>query len=241
MQNISPVLNSCCCCSDAEPCRTLRLQHARLSCPSLSPSLLTLFRWVSDDIQPSHLLLLISSALNLSQHQVVFQSQLFALGGQSIGASASASVLPKNIQNWFPLRLTELTSLLSKGLKPQFKNINSSVISLLYGPPLTSIHDYRKNHSFDYINRAFQLWEYYQNSLCLQIAPFVTLACYSALNTVKMKETSFKMQYLDAISKATQNDLCSFPRQTIQYHGNPSLCPDSVMLKKLKLNSSMKT
>ena len=34
-----------------------------------------------------------------------------------------------------------------------------------------------------------------------------------------------EMQYLDAISK-TQNDLCSFPRQTIQYHSNPSLCPD---------------
>ena len=36
------------------------------------------------------------------------------------------------------------------------------------------------------------------------------------------------------------NDLCSFPRQTIQYHSNPSLCPTS-MLKKLKLNGSMKT
>ena len=40
-------------------------------------------------------------------------------------------------------------------------------------------------------------------------------------------------------SQKRQNDLCSFPRQIIQYHGNPSLCPRPVMLKKLKLNSSM--
>ena len=42
-------------------------------------------------------------------------------------------------------------------------------------------------------------------------------------------------------SQKQQNDLCSFPRQTIQYHSNPSLRSDQVMLKKLKLNSSMKT
>ena len=42
-------------------------------------------------------------------------------------------------------------------------------------------------------------------------------------------------------SQKRQNDLCSFPRQTIQYHSNPSLCPRPVMLKKLKLNGSKKT
>jgi len=41
-------------------------------------------------------------------------------------------------------------------------------------------------------------------------------------------------------SQKWQNDFCSFPRQTIQYHGDPSLCPNSVMLKKLKLKVSMK-
>ena len=49
-------------------------------------------------------------------------SQLFASGGQSIGASASASVLPKSIQGWFPLRLTGLISLLSKGLSGVFSS-----------------------------------------------------------------------------------------------------------------------
>ena len=83
-----------------------------------------------------------------------WKSQLFAWGGQSIGVSASASVLPMNIQDWFPLGLTGLISLQSKGLsrvfsKPQLKSINSLVLSFLYSPTLTSIHDYWKNHSLD--------------------------------------------------------------------------------------------
>ena len=49
-------------------------------------------------------------------------SQLFATGGQSIGASTSASVLPVNIQGWFPLGLTGLISLLSKGLSRVFSS-----------------------------------------------------------------------------------------------------------------------
>ena len=70
-------------------------------------------------------------------------SQLFVLGGQNIGASASASVLPVNIQDWFPLQLTGWISLQSKGLSesspsPQFKSINSSALSFLYSPTLTS-------------------------------------------------------------------------------------------------------
>ena len=80
---------------------------------------------------------------------------LFTSVGQSIGASASATVLPMTIQSWFPLGLTGLISLLFKGLSqesslaPQFENMNSLVLSLLYGPTLTSIHDYWKNHRFD--------------------------------------------------------------------------------------------
>ena len=81
-------------------------------------------------------------------------SQLFTSGGQSTGASASASVLPMNIQDWFPVGLTGWISLQPKDSWesspiPQFKSNNSSVLSLLYGSTLTSIHDYWKNHSFD--------------------------------------------------------------------------------------------
>ena len=81
-------------------------------------------------------------------------SQFFTSGGQSIGVSASASVLPVNIQNWFPLGWTGWISLQSRGLSrvfstPQFKRIDSSVLSFLYSPTLTSTHDYWKNHSLD--------------------------------------------------------------------------------------------
>ena len=81
-------------------------------------------------------------------------SQFFTSGGQIIGVSASPSVLSMNIQDWFPLEWTGWISLLSKGLSrfsptPQFKSISSSVLSFLYGPTLTSVHDYWKNYSFD--------------------------------------------------------------------------------------------
>ena len=81
-------------------------------------------------------------------------SQFFASGGQSIGVSASASVLPMNIQDRFLLGWTRLVSLQSKGLSrvfptPQLKNISSLALSFLYSPTLTSIHDYWKKHSID--------------------------------------------------------------------------------------------
>ena len=74
---------------------------------------------VSDAIQPSHPLASPSPpALNPSQHQ----SQLFTWGGQSIGVSASASVLPMNTQDWSPLGWTGWVSLQSKGLLRVFSN-----------------------------------------------------------------------------------------------------------------------
>ena len=81
-------------------------------------------------------------------------SQLFAWGGQSIGVSASASVLPMNTQDWSPLGWTYGISLQSKGLSRVFsnttvQNINSSVLSFLHSPTLTSIHDHWKNHTLD--------------------------------------------------------------------------------------------
>ena len=73
-------------------------------------------------------------------------------GGQSI--AASASVLPANIQDWFPLGLTGCVSCSPKHSQessptPQFKSINSSVLSFLYSPTLASVHDYWKKHSFN--------------------------------------------------------------------------------------------
>ena len=79
----------------------------------------------------------------------------FTSNGQSIGGSASASILPMNIQDWVPLRLTGWISLQSKKLSRVFSNttvqsISSLVLSLLYGITLTSTNDYWKNHSLDY-------------------------------------------------------------------------------------------
>ena len=111
---------------------------------------------VSDTIQPSHPLSSPSPpTFNLSQHQDLFQWVSSShQSGQSIKASASASVLPMNIQDWFPLGLTGWISLQSQGLSSVFSNTtvqkhHSSVLSFLYGLTLTSIHDYWKNHSFE--------------------------------------------------------------------------------------------
>ena len=98
-----------------------------------------------------HTLLLLLSIFQASGSFPV--SQFFASGGQRIGVSASASVLPMNIQDWFPLGLTGLIFLQSKGLSRVFSNttvqsINCSALSFLYSSTLTSIHDYWKKYSF---------------------------------------------------------------------------------------------
>ena len=79
--------------------------------------------WINDAIQPSHPLSSPSPpALNLSQHQSIFpKSWLFTSSGQRIGVSASASVVPMNIQGWFPLGWTD-TLLQSKGLSRVFSS-----------------------------------------------------------------------------------------------------------------------
>ena len=83
--------------------------------------------------------------------RVFSNESVFASGGQSIGASAS--VLPMNIQDWFPLGLVvspcSPRHSQESSPTPQFKSIHFSVLSFLYCPILTSVHDYWKNHSFD--------------------------------------------------------------------------------------------
>ena len=81
-------------------------------------------------------------------------SKLFAWGAQSTGVSALASFLPTNTQDWSPLEWTGWISLSPKDSQessptPQFKSINSSALSFLYSPTLTSIHDHWKNHGLD--------------------------------------------------------------------------------------------
>ena len=122
------MLQYCCCCSVPQSCPTLSdpMDYSMPGFPVLHylPQFAqTHVHGVSDAIQPSHPRSLPSlPVLILSQHQGLFQRVDSASGGQSIGASASASVLPMNIQGWFPLGWTGLISLPSKGLSRVFSN-----------------------------------------------------------------------------------------------------------------------
>ena len=130
--------------------RPLGLQHARLPCPSLSPGVCSnscpSSPWCHPAISSS--VIPLSSCLQSFPTSGSFlMSQLFASGDQSTGASASTSVVLMNIQGWFPLGLAGLITCCPRDSQessptPQFKSINSSVLSFLYGPTLTSTHDY---------------------------------------------------------------------------------------------------
>ena len=105
--------------------RPHRLQHARLPCPSPTPRVYSnscpLSQWCHSTISSS--VIPLSSCLQSFPASGSFpMSQFFASGGQSIRASASASVLPMNIQDWFPLEWTDWISLQSKGLSRVFSN-----------------------------------------------------------------------------------------------------------------------
>ena len=123
-------------------------QHARPPCPSPSPGVHSDSRLSSPWCHPaiSSLVVPFSSCPQSFPASGSFpMSQFFARGGQSIGVSAAASVLPMNIQDWSPLRWTGWISLQSKGLSGVFSN-NSSALSFLHSPTLTSIYDHWKNH-----------------------------------------------------------------------------------------------
>ena len=99
------------------------LWHARLPCPSPTPGTCLnscpSSQWCHPAISSS--VVPFSSCFQSFPASGSFPvSQFFASGGQTIGVSASASVRPMNIQDWFPLRLTGLISLLSKGLSRVF-------------------------------------------------------------------------------------------------------------------------
>ena len=153
-------------CLIAKLCPTLLwprgLQHVRLPCLSTSPGACSnscpLSWWCHPTI--SSCVVPFSSCLQSFPASGSFPvNQLFTSGGQS--TEASASVLPINTQDSSPLgglvgspcspRDSQESS-----PEPQFKSINSLVLSFLYGPALTSIHDYWKNHSFDYKDLCWQ-------------------------------------------------------------------------------------
>ena len=142
---------SCWCYSVTQSCLTLcdSMDCSTPGFPVLHqlPELAqTHVHWVGDAIKPSHPLLSPSpAALNLSQQLGAFPTTpFFASGGQSIGASASASVLPMNIQDWLPLGLTGWVSLQSKGSSSLLQHHSSKASILQHSAffTVTAIHDY---------------------------------------------------------------------------------------------------
>ena len=119
---------SCCCCLVTKSCPNL---HDPMDCSTPGFPVLhylpgfaqTHVHLAGDAIQPSHPVIPFSSCLQSFPASGSFLiNQFFAWGGQSIGASVSASVLPVNIQDWFPLGLIGLISLKSKGLSRVFSS-----------------------------------------------------------------------------------------------------------------------
>ena len=146
--------------SSSAVCKSLwphGLQHARLLCSSPTPRACSpswpLSRWSHPTISSS--IVPFSSCLQFFPASGSFlRNQFFTSGGQSIAVSASASVLPMNIQHWFPLGWIGWISLQSKGLSRVFSN---TIVQKhqFFGTQLslwsnfTSIHDYCKNCNFD--------------------------------------------------------------------------------------------
>ena len=121
-------ISICTCCSHSAVSSSLWLRevkHVRLLCPSPSSWVFSnscpLSQWCHPTLSSS--VIPFSSCLqSFPASGSLTMSQFFASGGQSIGASASASVLPMNIQDWFPLGWTGLISLLSEGLSRVFSS-----------------------------------------------------------------------------------------------------------------------
>ena len=125
-------------------------QHARPPCPSPSPGVYPnpcpLCQWCHPT-NSSSIIPFSSCPQSFPASESFQMSQLSTSGGQSIGVSSLTSVLPMNTQDWSPLWWTGGISLSTRdsresSLKPQFKSINSLVLSFLFSSALTSVHDY---------------------------------------------------------------------------------------------------
>ena len=202
------------------------LQHARPPCPSPSPRPCSnshpLSQWCHfNPLIPSPL------AFNLAQQDgkrpisIFPMYQSFASGGQSTGVSASASVLPMNIQDWFPLGWTGLISLQSKmtlkSLKssptPEFNGINSLVLNFLYSPTLTSVHDYWKNHSFDYRDFVSKVMSLLFNMLSRLVVTFLArsrhllISCLQSPSAVILEPKKIKSVTVPTVSPSICHDV----------------------------------
>ena len=158
-----------------------RLQHARLPCPSLSLGVCSnscsLSQWCHPNV--SSCIVHFSSCLqSFPASGSLPMSQIFRSGGQSTGDSALASVLPMNIQGWFPLGLNGFISFLSKELSRVFSKTTVQKHQL-FGAQLslcsnsTSVHDYWKHQSFGfYMDLLLAKWCLFFNTMSRFIIAF---------------------------------------------------------------------
>ena len=153
-----------------------RLQHSWLPCPILSP-------WVFSGLSPMSFwcyLTISPCAIPFSSCPQSFpvsgsfpMNPLFASDGQSIGASASVSVLPMNIQGWLVWSPCSLVDSQGSSSAPQFESISSSMFCLLYGPTLTSIHDYWENHTLSMWSFVGKVMSLLCNTLSRSVIAFL--------------------------------------------------------------------
>ena len=158
------IIDCCCCCS---------LCHVQLfvspltttpqaSCPSSSPGVCSnscpLGQWCYPTISSS--VILFSHLQSFPASRSFLMCQLFTLGGQSIGASTSASVFPMHIQGWFPLGLTGLISLQSKGLSRVFSKTTVQKHQFFGAQPSlwpnSHIHTWLEKPYFDSMDLCWQ-------------------------------------------------------------------------------------
>ena len=170
------------------------LQHTRLPRPSPAPkdcsNSCPSSQWYHPTI--SSFVVPFSSHLQSFPASGSFQmSQLFTSGGQSIGVSGSASILPMNIQDWSPLGWAGWISLQSKDPQEssptsQFKSINYSLLSFLYSPTLTSIHDYGKTRALTrqtFISKVMSLFFNMLSRFVIAFLPRIKLLLISWLQS----------------------------------------------------------
>ena len=138
------------------------LQNTRLPCPSYLPELAQIHvYWVSDAIQLSSSVIPFSS-FNLSQHQGLFQ---WVSSSHQVAKVLELQLQHQSfqwifrtdfLQDWLVWSPCSPRDYQESSPTPHFKSINPLALSLLYGPTLTSTHDYWKNHSFDYMDLVWQ-------------------------------------------------------------------------------------
>ena len=172
------------------------LEHTRPPCPSLTSRVYSnscpLSRWCHPTIS--------SSVVPFSSHLQSFpasrtfpMSQFFPSGGQSIGTSASASVLPMNIEDWFPLGLTGLISLLSKGLLKVFSSTTVQTHQFFTAQPSLWSHIYTwilwKKHSFKYTELVGKVTSLLFNMLYRLVIAFLPRCKHLLISLLQSRST----------------------------------------------------